>query len=147
MRCYQYKQRQMSGKDDELIILYEGNFTDGQQQTSRIFIAQGRPNLAYPAIAHPASYFSPAVYHRSGFGDMQIIVRSISAYVLARIPIDLDLGVGPLYAWLEKLCTPFRILNLSPELRVNIYEQVIACDQIRNIGYPSHRQSRPCLSA
>lgn len=96
-----------------------------------------------PSYRLSASFFGPASYYRSNWGDVQIISGTISANVLARIPDDLDLGIGPLYAWLERFCTPFRSFDLPPELRVNIYELVFASNASQSIGYP--RSPLPAL--
>lgn len=136
----------MCDKSDGRVLLYEGNLPEWQKQISKAFIAQGRSDIAYPAVVHPTSPSSPTTYHRSSFGDAQIILSSISANMLLRIPYDLDL-VGPLYAWLEKLCTPLRIFDLPPELRINIFEEVLASNPSQGIGIPSYGHPQSPLPA
>lgn len=67
-------------------------------------------------------------YYKSTLGDIQVLLNSITELLLKRVPWDLELGVGPLYACLEQLCKPFRLFDLPAELRVNIYENVVPCD-------------------
>lgn len=112
-------------------LLYEANFDEWQKRISAAFVVKGKPELACPAIMLFRSAGRPGregqpIYQDSEEVDRQYIASQISPALLRRMSnAILDLDVGEIYARLKKYCQPFRLFDLPPELRVNIYEDVI----------------------
>ncbi|KAK4499569.1 hypothetical protein PRZ48_010086 [Zasmidium cellare] len=106
------------------VKLYEGNFDTWCKEISGVFIARGRPTQAYPAISGTGKD-GEVTYHKSTLGDMSLVIDSITPNLMTRVPEDLEVGVGPLYACLESLCKPFRLFDLPSELRIRIYEEAM----------------------
>lgn len=107
--------------------LYGGNFKEWQKQMSEMFITKDRPTQAYPSISHVDEY-GTTHYYKSNLGDIRDIFKNINGDLDSRMPDSLDISVGRLYACLEKLCQPFRLLDLPTELRIKIHENVVRSD-------------------
>lgn len=106
-------------------LLYEENFNEWQQRVSAAFVLKGRPELAYPSIARIPSPSGRVVYHYDEFLDNECVTDKVSPALLDRVRYRCGLSVGELYAELEKLCTPFRLMDVSEEVRARMFKQVI----------------------
>ncbi|KAK4499570.1 hypothetical protein PRZ48_010087 [Zasmidium cellare] len=108
---------------NKVVLLFEGNFPEWRDQISAFFISTGRPTQAYPSISHEDG---TTTYHESTLGDILDLVAQISPALMKRIPLGLHARVGKIYAYLENLCLrPFRLMDLAPELRNKIYEELV----------------------
>ncbi|KAK4499572.1 hypothetical protein PRZ48_010089 [Zasmidium cellare] len=107
-------------------LLYEGNFTEWQRRISAGFVFKGKPELAYPSIEYTDPSTGRPVYNNEHIvWDIESPISQVSPALLSRIQSPEDLSMGQLYARLEALCTPFRLMDLPVAVRKRIWKQII----------------------